>query len=105
MPQINVLFRVKVKAGREDEFYKLAGEMGRSTRAEDEGCITFTYHRHTRDPNDFFLCEQWRDREALQAHLDRLKEVYGPVSEGDFLPASLMDFWDVVQVDMYNVVD
>ena len=105
IPQINVLFRVKVKAGLEDEFYKLAVEMAASTRSEDEGWITFTYYHHTSDANDFFLYEQWRDRDALTAHLDRLKAVYGPVRDGGFLPASLMDFWDDVQVDMYNVVE
>ncbi len=105
MSQINVLFRVKVKAGREDEFYKLAVELVRSTRAEDEGCMTFTYHQHTSDPSDFFLYEQWRDRDALQAHLDRLIEVYGPPQEGGFLPASLTDFWDDMQADIYNVVE
>tara|TARA_B100000315_G_scaffold25378_1_gene21957 strand:+ start:433 stop:750 length:318 start_codon:yes stop_codon:yes gene_type:complete len=105
MSQINVLFRVKVKAGREDEFYKLAIEMARSTIAEDEGCKTFTYHQHAKDPGDFFLYEQWRDRAALQAHLDRLTEVYGPPEEGNFLPASLTDFWDDMQAEMFNVVE
>ena len=105
MSQINVLFRVKVKAGRENEFYKLAAEIVRSTKAEDEGCMTFTYHQHTSDPSDFFLYEQWRDRDAAQAHLDRLIEVYGPPQQGGFLPASLTSFWDDMQVDIYNVVE
>ncbi len=105
MSQINVLSRVNVKAGREDEFYKLAVELASSTRAKDEGCITFTYHQHTSDPGDFFLYEQWRDRDALQAHLDRLKEVHGPPQEGGFLPASLTDFWDDMQATMFNVVE
>lgn len=105
MSQINVLFRAKVKAGREDEFYRLAGEMMKSTREEDEGCINFIYHQHTSDPRDFFLYEQWRDQEALNAHLDRLVKVYGPPKEGGFLPASLVDFWEEMQADMYNVVE
>ncbi len=104
MSQINVLFRVKVKAGREDEFHKLAVELVRSTRAEDEGCVTFTYHQHTSDPSDFFLYEQWRDRDALQGHLDRLIEAFGTPQEGGFLPASITNFWDDMQADMYNVV-
>lgn len=105
MSQINVLFRVKVKAGQEDEFYNLAAELVTSTREEDGGCITFIYHQHTSDPGDFFLYEQWRDQEALQAHIDRLIDVYGPPKEGRFLPAFLEDFWDDIQADIYNVVE
>ncbi len=67
--------------------------------------MTFTYHQHTSDPSDFFLYEQWRDRDALQAHLDRLIEAYGPRQEGRFLPALLTNFWDDMQADIYNVVE
>lgn len=105
MSPINVLFRVKVKAGREDEFCKLTVEMVRTTRAEDEGCRTFNYHQHTSGPSDFFLYEQWRAQDAMQAHLDRLLEVYGPPQEGKFLPASPTSFRDDIQVGMYDVVE
>ena len=105
MAQVNILFRVKVQAGREQEFYKLVAEMMKSTREEDEGCITFIYHQHAHDLRDFFLYEQWRDRDAVKAHIDRLIRVYGPPKEGQGLPAFLTDFFDEMHVDPYNVVE
>ncbi len=105
MPQINVLFRAKVKAGREDEFYKVASEITKSTRAEDEGCINFTFHQHTENPNDFFAYEQWRDQDAFNAHFARLAKVYGAPTEGGILPAFLSDFFEEMQAEMFNVVE
>ncbi|MEW6299963.1 MAG: putative quinol monooxygenase [Thermodesulfobacteriota bacterium] len=105
MSPITILVRVKVKAGKEGEFYKLAAGAVQSTHAKDKGCLTYIYHQHTEDARDFFLYEQWRDQEALQAHLDRLKQEYGPAREGEVVPAAIMDLWDTVQIDLYNVVE
>ena len=105
MSPITILVRVKVKAGKEEEFYALAAEAVKSTRAKDDGCITYIYHQHAEDARDFFLYEQWRDQEALQAHLNRLIQEYGPAREGELVPAAIRDLWDTVQIDLYNVIE
>jgi len=103
MPKLNVLFRAKVKAGREEEFYKTASEVMRTTHAEDDGCITFTFHQHVQDPSWFFAYEQWRDQDAANAHFARLAKVYGAPREGEVLPAHLSDFFVEMYADFYNV--
>ena len=69
---LTILFTMTVKAGREAEFIELAGEMMRSTREQDDGCIAYTIHAKEGAPREFVLYEQWRDQEAVQRHLQRL---------------------------------
>jgi len=105
MTQVNVLFTAKVKAGKEEEFYKTAGEIMKSSHAEDDGCITFTFHQHTEDKNQFFCYEQWRDQDAFNGHFKRLASVYGAPREGEILPAKLADYFEEMQAEIYNVVE
>lgn len=104
MSQLNILFRAKVKAGREDEFHKTAAEIVKSTHAEADGCINFIFHQHAEDPTWFFAYEQWRDQEAANAHFARLAKVYGAPREGEVLPVFLSDFFVEMYVDFYNVI-
>ena len=69
---LTILFDVTVKEGLEEEFAELAKEMMRSTRALDEGRVTFAWHRQVDDPRKFVLYEQWRDQASVDAHLARL---------------------------------
>ncbi len=101
--QVNILFRVKVKEGREEEFYHLAGDLMKSSREED-GCVTFTYHQNVDNTKDFFLYEQWRDQDALKAHIKHLQELLGPPDEGKLFPAKLEAYWDEWKAEKFNVV-
>ncbi len=105
MPQINVLFRAKLKAGREQKFCKVASEMTKLTHAEHDGCISFTFHQHIEHPNDIFAYEQWRDQDAFHAHFARLATVYGAPNEGGILPAFLEGFFEEFQAEMFNVIE
>jgi quinol monooxygenase YgiN len=105
MSQINILFQAKVKDGQEAEFYKTASELMKSTRAEDDGCITFTFHQHSENPRLFFCYEQWRDQGAMNGHFERLAKVYGAPREGEILPSTLSDFFEEMKADIYNVVE
>lgn len=69
---LTILFEVTVKEGLEEEFAELAKVMMRSTRALDEGRVTFAWHRQVDDPRRFTLYEQWRDEAAVNAHLARI---------------------------------
>ena len=103
-PEINVLFRVRVKADRIEEFYRLAGTLMQASR-EESGCVSFTYHQSLKDAADFFLYEQWRDQPSLKGHLARLVEQYGPPEGGGFLPKVLTDYWDSMEATKYRVVE
>ena len=43
-------------------------EMVRASRAED-GCLDYTFARNLADPDTLVLFERWRDRSALEAHM------------------------------------
>jgi quinol monooxygenase YgiN len=52
-----------------------------STHGEDQDCISYTMYRRSDNPRELLLFEQWRDQDALDAHLARLRKVYGPADE------------------------
>jgi quinol monooxygenase YgiN len=78
---LTIFFHMMVKPGREAECAKVTAELTASTRAEDEGCINYAFYRQSDDPRHFVLFEQWRDLDALNAHLARLQRVFGPPDE------------------------
>ena len=80
------------RAGREAEFRELARDLEMATHAEDDGCVTYTFLQQQSDPRRFVVFEQWRDLDAVVAHLGRLVQVFGPPREGDALPARLMGY-------------
>ncbi len=103
-PEINVLFRVRVKAGRVEEFYRFAGTLMRASR-DEPGCVSFTYHQSVKDAADFFLYEQWQDQPSVKGHLAKLIEQYGPPEDDGFLPRALTDYWDNMEATKYRVVE
>jgi antibiotic biosynthesis monooxygenase len=74
---ITILFHMTVKPERQAEAEMLAKDMMATTRTED-GCIAYTIYRRADQPRDFVLLEQWRDAEALAAHLVVLRRRFGP---------------------------
>ena len=87
---ITILFHMTVKADREDEWRELLDRLHQSTHAEDEGCISYEYYRRSDNPRDYVLFEQWRDADALAAHIARLHGLLGPPPAGGQLPAPLI---------------
>ncbi len=83
---ITVLFYMTVKAEREEEWRELLGRLARSTHAEDEGCLTYVFHRRADNPREYVLYEQWRDAAALAAHMARLQRLLGPPSSEEPYP-------------------
>ena len=103
MEQVIFLLKIRVKKGMESAFYEKAAKMMAVSREED-GCITFTYHQNPEYPCDFFLYEQWRDRDSLDAHVKNLQNIFGPAEEGKRLPKGLLDYWENWTVEKFNVV-
>jgi quinol monooxygenase YgiN len=83
---ITILFHMTAKAGREDECARVAKEVTASTRAEDEGCISYTFYRRSDNPRELILFEQWRDAQSITAHIERLTRVYGPPDDNEPYP-------------------
>ena len=101
---ITILFRMTVKAERDDEWRELAFHLTRSTRSEDEGCVNYVYHRRVDNPREYVLYEQWRDEEALTAHLVRLVQLLGPPPAGGRLPAAFLDNFEQTQAVRYETL-
>ena len=78
---LTIFFYMEVKAGREAACAALIKEATASTRAEDSGCVHYAFYRRSDSPRELILFEQWRDAEALAAHIARLQKVYGPPDE------------------------
>jgi quinol monooxygenase YgiN len=100
---ITILFSMTVKVGREEEWRAMRADLHRSTHAEDDGCLAYTYYRRADNPREYVLFEQWRDGDALAAHLTRLQRVYGPPpSEGGRLPAAFLDLFERTEAVRYE---
>jgi quinol monooxygenase YgiN len=83
---ITILFHMTVRAGREDECAVIAKDMMATTRARDAGCVSYTIHRRADNPRELMLYEQWQSPEALDAHLARLRLVFGPPDDQEPYP-------------------
>ena len=66
----------------------MAKDLTASTRAEDDGCITYEYYRQSDNPREFILFEQWRDADTLAAHIARLQRTLGPPDDQEPYPAT-----------------
>ena len=101
---ITILFNVTGKEGKGQDCYDLAVRLTEVTRTEDDGCLTYFFHQGQDNPMEYVLYEQWRDREALDAHMAHLEALLGPPNPGGRLPAALLDLCESTQPIFYDVV-
>jgi quinol monooxygenase YgiN len=102
---ITILFYITIKPQKEREFHDLAINLTNITRTEDEGCLSYVFHRQQGVyPCQYVLYEQWRDQQALDAHVAHLQALLGPPLPGGRLPAALLDLCEKTQVVRYDVV-
>ena len=100
---LTILFSMVVKAGREEEWQAMLAELHRTTHAEDDGCLAYAYYRRADNPREYVLFEQWRDAAALDAHLARLRRVYGPPPDkGGRLLAAFLDLFERTEAVRYE---
>lgn len=57
------------KAGNEKQVAESFAKLEAASRQEP-GCLLYVVHRHSTNPAQFFIYEQYRDDAALQAHRD-----------------------------------
>jgi quinol monooxygenase YgiN len=65
---IIVIARFRPRADRRDDLVALLEEVQAASR-RDDGCLHYGYYTEITDPLSFIAIEEWRDQEALAAHL------------------------------------
>ena len=110
---ITILFHATIKAGCEDECDRVVKDAMATTRAEDKGCLAYTFYRRSDNPRELVLFEQWSDVEALGAHMARLQRVYGPPDENEphppthhrrRLPKAFLALFEKTEAVRYDVL-
>lgn len=101
---VTLFFYVTVKEGKQQDFSALAMRMTKVSRAEDVGCVTYTWHQQQDNPREYVLYEQWNDQEALEAHLIHLQTLMGAAPPGEKLPAVFLDLVESKRTFVYDVI-
>jgi quinol monooxygenase YgiN len=101
---LTTFFSVTIAAGREEEWRALVAELHRTTHAEDAGCLAYQFYRRMDNPREYVVFEQWRDADALAAHLARLAQVYGAPPPGTRLPAAFVGLFERAEAVRYEPV-
>ena len=85
---------LQIVEGQAEAWWQLAEELVRDSRQEP-GCVRYEFLQDLDDPHRVTLLEQFRDMDAVMAHLTRLKERYGEAAGGDphAAPEALTQFW------------
>lgn len=63
-----MIARFRPRADRRDEFVALLTEVQAASRLDD-GCVNYGYYTDVADPLAYIAVEEWRDMDALEAHL------------------------------------
>ena len=66
-----VVARDRLKPECREEALKLIAELIAKTRQEP-GNISYVYCKDTKDPDYYAMIEEWKDQEALEAHMQSL---------------------------------
>jgi quinol monooxygenase YgiN len=112
---VTLIFSAVVKAERMEEWSEVLRWAQETTPMEDEGCISYVYYRpvwshrmvgppddpHGPNPRAYVLFEQWRDQDALAAHLTRLERRFGPPPPGGGLPARILNLFEQAETTIY----
>ncbi|MEA2272476.1 MAG: hypothetical protein QOI98_1184 [Solirubrobacteraceae bacterium] len=63
-----VIARFRPRPERLDEFVAVLKDVQEASRADD-GCLHYGYYSEVADPLNYVAVEEWRDADALDAHL------------------------------------
>jgi quinol monooxygenase YgiN len=68
MASIGLVATLKVKAGTEDEFAKIFGELRTQVKANEKGCLQYDFFKSKSDGTTFIVMEQYATQADLDAH-------------------------------------
>ena len=65
---LTVVARLRAAPGKGDALAALLAEQVATVRSTEPGCLDYTAHRSTSDPDHFIFYEQYEDDAALDVH-------------------------------------
>ena len=65
---VSVIFRAKMKPGKEDEAIKAMSDMAAAVKANEPGALIYAFHRPKEDPSELVFMEAYTNDEAFKAH-------------------------------------
>jgi quinol monooxygenase YgiN len=85
-----VIARFRPRPDRLDEFLAVLRDVQAASR-EDDGCHNYGYYREVADDLAFIAVEEWRDMDALAAHLrtGHVARLIAALPEHSFEPPEL----------------
>jgi len=87
---VTLVFRAKMKPGKEDEAVKAMTKMAETVQAQEPGALAYVLHRLQEDPSTIVLYEQYADDAAFQSHT-------GTTHMGE-IRSAFADLFDTTQV-------
>jgi quinol monooxygenase YgiN len=66
---LGVIAKLTVKDGMQKDFEDFIGALARDVRAKEPGVIIYDLMRKIGSTTDYYIVEQYKDKEALDAHL------------------------------------
>lgn len=66
---VSVIFRAKMKPGKEDEAVKQMTGMVESVKAKEPGALIYAFHRPQEDPSELVFWELYADDDAFKNHM------------------------------------
>ncbi len=66
---VSVIFRAKMKPGKEEEALAKMSAMVGSVKANESGALVYALHRLQDDPSELVFWEAYADDDAFKAHM------------------------------------
>lgn len=65
---VTLIFRAKMKPGKEEDAIKMMSSMVESVKAKEPGTLIYGFHRPQEDPSELVFYETYADDEAFKTH-------------------------------------
>ena len=87
---LTIIFRVKIKDGKEDEALAKFTALAEAVQANEPGTLAYVVHRNQEDPSEIVFFEHYADDAAFEshgktAHMGAMRENFAEI----FDPASI----------------
>ena len=84
---IAVIFRAKMRAGKEDEALAAMRSMVESVQSNEPGALVYALHRLQDDPSELVFWEAYADDDAFKAHMstahmNEMRAAFGNLFDG-----------------------
>jgi quinol monooxygenase YgiN len=65
---VSLIFRAKMKPGKEDDAVKMMTKMAETVKANEPGALVYAFHRPQEDPSELVFFEVYADDAAFKTH-------------------------------------